>query len=252
MRYVLESARGRKQGLRIPIRQKVFVIGSSRSSQIRSVQDGVGRKHCALIVHKRKLYIQDLESGHPTFVNGLRLFPGGRRKLRAGDRVALGPMAFVVRAQRKKRKLLAPVAAPYTAPPRPSESALPVPMPTPLPSIAPAAPGRPPPLRTVGRMLQKTVALVVLTFICMGIGWLLFQGPLAPAEGEKDSEEGKVTRAPTKDGEPEHSSAGAIAGKQPEASAKVPERKLPENKKLADESKPLPPNPADDTRVRLT
>ena len=96
MKYVLVSARGRKQGLQIPIQGKVLVIGSSRKSQIRSVQEGVGHKHCALLLHKHKLYIQDMQSGHPTFVNGTTMAPGTKLALRAGDRVALGPMEFVI------------------------------------------------------------------------------------------------------------------------------------------------------------
>src|SRR5438876_104161 len=62
MGYILRSARGRKQGLTIPLRTKVFLIGSSPRSQIRSRRPGVGRRHCAFVLRKRKLYLQDLES----------------------------------------------------------------------------------------------------------------------------------------------------------------------------------------------
>jgi hypothetical protein len=103
----------------IPLKRKVFVIGSSPKSQIRSRKDGVGHQHCALVSRKRKLYLQDLRSGCPTLVNGTTVTPGGRLVLKKGDRVAVGPMEFVVEQRRRRKKASVLVAAPFAAPPVP-------------------------------------------------------------------------------------------------------------------------------------
>ena len=105
MAYVLKSARGKKQGLAIPIRTKVFLIGSSAKSQIRSRKAGVGRRHCALFLRKKQLYLQDLESGHPTRVNGLTVTPGARLVLKMGDSVAMGPMEFIIEQRHRATSL---------------------------------------------------------------------------------------------------------------------------------------------------
>lgn len=118
MGYLLRSARGRKQGLAIFIRTRAFLIGSSPKSQIRSCKPGIGRRHCVILSRKKQLFLQDLESGHPTQVNGLTVSPGSRLRLKIGDRVAMGPMEFIVE-QRKKKKAVVPVAAPFEAPPVP-------------------------------------------------------------------------------------------------------------------------------------
>src|SRR5262245_13478422 len=96
MGYSLKSMRGKKKGLSIPIRTRVFTIGSSPKNQVRSRRAGVGRRHCALVIRKKKLYLQDLQSGHPTKVNGQTMTPGARLVLNIGDRVSMGPMEFVI------------------------------------------------------------------------------------------------------------------------------------------------------------
>jgi periplasmic protein TonB len=211
MKYVLVSARGRKQGLQIPINEKIFVVGSSPRNQIRSVQQGVGDRHCAFVLHKNRLYLQDLGSGHPTHVNGTTMTPGSRLVLQSGDRVALGPMEFVVRAERPA----VPVATPYSAPPtwsgghagtgtsggqlRPVTAAR-APQAVPVATHAPLDFAPPPrnPHHQPGGLLTRIrtgLALAVLALICMGVGWLVFQGPRTQQEAQNEgasSEEQKV------------------------------------------------------------
>src|SRR5262245_42969603 len=104
MGYVLVSARGHKRGLKIPVRPKVFLIGSSSRARVRSRKAGVGRQHCVLLRRKKKLYLQDLDCGHPTQVNGVAMTPGMRVQLSPGDRVALGPMEFVIGYERDQAR----------------------------------------------------------------------------------------------------------------------------------------------------
>src|SRR5205823_14591923 len=96
MAYVLVTARGHKQGLAIPVRRRVFVIGSLPSSDVRSCQPGVGPRQCALVIRKKEMFLQDLQSGHPTQVNGTTVPAGQRVPLKLGDRLAMGPMEFIL------------------------------------------------------------------------------------------------------------------------------------------------------------
>jgi pSer/pThr/pTyr-binding forkhead associated (FHA) protein len=216
MTFVLVSARGRKQGLKIPIKQEVFLIGSSPRSQIRSVKDGVGHQHCAIVVRKHKLYIQDLSSGHPTRVNGTTLAAGARQRLQVGDRVALGPMEFIVKVRKKKSPRPLPTPIPLTQPvSRPPTFA------------APATAPRPAPRRILSSV-RLVMALVALALICVGIGWLVFQ-PSA------DKDKGSNTEG-TNSGEERQTAATKGAGK-PDGAAR--DKKEPERR-----SEPKPPLPA--------
>jgi predicted component of type VI protein secretion system len=214
----------------------VFLIGSSHKSQIRSVQEGVGRRHCAFLLRKRKLYLQDLQSGHPTRVNGLTMTPGARLRLQQGDTVALGPMEFVVDVHRKRTS---PVAAPFAAPqfsPQPSHQ------PQPLVFAAPVRPVRPTPHRGLAGTIHRTAALVVLAFICMGIGWLIFH----QQEGES-SDKGKGTDAGSGEGKPSVLAAAADKGKTEPVPPRTSSPRVEDRKPPAETAKPpmspMPPMP---------
>lgn len=78
------------------LRREAFVlspaemrIGRARTCEIRLVDAGVSRVHARIIREERDFFIEDLESGNGTFLNGERI--GGRYRLTAGDRIRIGP-----------------------------------------------------------------------------------------------------------------------------------------------------------------
>jgi anti-anti-sigma regulatory factor len=101
VKLFLIVARGKHQGMPIPIKIDLFLIGSDKMCQMRSHRPGVGKQHCALVTRERKAFIRDLDSGELTLLNGEPIPPGEERPLHAGDRLALGPMEFVVQFREK-------------------------------------------------------------------------------------------------------------------------------------------------------
>jgi hypothetical protein len=96
MKFYLIVAKGKKQGLPIPIEVDLFLIGSSTSCQLRAQHEDIGEQHCALAVRERKVFIRDLNSGKTTIVND-HAMPGSQEwPLHAGDLIEVGPLRFMI------------------------------------------------------------------------------------------------------------------------------------------------------------
>jgi pSer/pThr/pTyr-binding forkhead associated (FHA) protein/anti-anti-sigma regulatory factor len=96
MKFVLVVAKGKHRGMPIPIEVDLFLIGSDPACQLRAHHPDVGRQHCALVTHGRRVYVRDLGSGQPTHVNDQQLPPSEEWPLHKGDRLTVGPLEFKV------------------------------------------------------------------------------------------------------------------------------------------------------------
>lgn len=96
MKFVLVVAKGKHRGMPIPIEVDLFLIGSGEACQLRANHPDVGRQHCALVTHGRRVFVRDLDSGKPTLVNDQPLPPSEEWPLHKGDLIAVGPLAFKV------------------------------------------------------------------------------------------------------------------------------------------------------------
>jgi anti-anti-sigma regulatory factor len=94
MKFFLIVAKGRKQGLPIPITIDLFLVGSDKMCQLR--KSSLGPKHCAFITKDHKVFVRDMDSGKPTLVNGAAVPPGQEWPLHKGDRVTVGPLEFMI------------------------------------------------------------------------------------------------------------------------------------------------------------
>ncbi len=101
MKFFLIAAKGKKQGMPIPIEIDLFLIGSGEECQLRAVHDDIGEQHCALVTRGRKVFISDLGSGRPTLVNDESIEPGQEWPLHAGDKLEVGPLKFIVQYREK-------------------------------------------------------------------------------------------------------------------------------------------------------
>ncbi len=54
-----------------------------------------------LVTRQKKVFIQDLDSGKPTLVNGSMIPPGQEWPLHAGDRIAVGNLEFMIQYREK-------------------------------------------------------------------------------------------------------------------------------------------------------
>ena len=77
MKFYLIVAKGKKQGMPIPITVDLFLIGTDKTCQLRSKVPGVAAQHCALITRAGKVFLRDYDHEEPTLVNG-DLAPPGR------------------------------------------------------------------------------------------------------------------------------------------------------------------------------
>lgn len=101
MKFYLIVAKGKKQGMPIPVEIDLFLIGSGPVCQLRAAHPDVGEQHCAVVTRGRKVFVSDLDSGRPTFVNGEVLTPGVEWPLHSGDVLEAGPLKFVVQYREK-------------------------------------------------------------------------------------------------------------------------------------------------------
>jgi anti-anti-sigma regulatory factor len=101
MKFYLIVAKGRHQGLPIPIEVDLFMIGTGKLCQLRSKTEDIGPQQCALVARERKVFIRDLGSGLPTYVNGETLPEQSEWPLHAGDRIAVGSLEFVIQLREK-------------------------------------------------------------------------------------------------------------------------------------------------------
>lgn len=108
-----------------PLAGEKTVLGRRQDSHLRIPTKDVSRQHCALLVKKDALVAKDLGSSNGTFVNDKRI---AEVVLKAGDRLRVGPVTFVVQIDGRptaiKAKDVAPAKAAPTAAPaaaRPGE-----------------------------------------------------------------------------------------------------------------------------------
>jgi pSer/pThr/pTyr-binding forkhead associated (FHA) protein len=96
MKVFLIVAKGKHQGMPIPITVDLFTIGAANECQLRSNLPGLGRQQCAVVRRENKIFLRDLGSGEPTMVNGSLVPPGGEWPLHKGDRIEVGPFEFML------------------------------------------------------------------------------------------------------------------------------------------------------------
>jgi anti-anti-sigma regulatory factor len=94
--YLIVANKGKNQGLPIPIKVDLFLIGSDLMCQVRSAMPGIGTQHCAIVSRERKVFIRDLDSGYTTVVNGSPVPPGEEWPLHPKDWLKVGPLEFMV------------------------------------------------------------------------------------------------------------------------------------------------------------
>jgi predicted component of type VI protein secretion system len=97
MKWYLVVNQGQHKGLIIPVKSTHFWIGSDSSCDIRAHSSTVSPRHCVLNVQGGKLYVEEFDRSCETFVNHRRLQE--EMELRSGDRIAVGPLRFVVIAK---------------------------------------------------------------------------------------------------------------------------------------------------------
>jgi anti-anti-sigma regulatory factor len=94
MKFYLIVAKGRKQGMPIPVTVDLFILGSDKECQLR--KRSLGPKHCAFVTRNKKVFIRDMDCGMPTIVNGSVIPLGAEWPLHSGDRVAVGNLEFQI------------------------------------------------------------------------------------------------------------------------------------------------------------
>jgi anti-anti-sigma regulatory factor len=99
MKFYLIVAKGKKQGMPIPITVDLFLLGSDAVCQLRN--PNLGPKQCAFVTRDKKVFIRDFDSGHVTEVNGSVIPPGQEWPLHGGDRIGVGNLEFMIQYREK-------------------------------------------------------------------------------------------------------------------------------------------------------
>jgi len=109
------------------------IIGRKPDADIRIPLNEVSRAHCELSLNGSKATIKDLGSSNGTYVNDSRI--EGETSLKAGDRITVGPVLFVVQIDGKPSNIVDP----NDVPPKPVAAAKPAPAPAKPAASAPKA-----------------------------------------------------------------------------------------------------------------
>lgn len=120
-----------------------LIIGRQPDADIRIPLNEVSRAHCELNLNGSKATIKDLGSSNGTYVNDKRI--EGETALKAGDRITVGPVLFVVQIDGVPKDIVDPEDEPVMQPaPKPASAPA-------KPAAAPAKPAaaapKPPPAK---------------------------------------------------------------------------------------------------------
>jgi len=99
---------GRQAGTEIPIPGPKYLIGRGEDCQLRPQSNLVSRRHCAIVLEKERVLLQEFGSTNGTYVNGERV--KDERELKNGDRLKIGVIELEVQlavslAGKKKPKV---------------------------------------------------------------------------------------------------------------------------------------------------
>lgn len=101
MKFFLIVAKGKKQGMPIPIEVDLFLVGSGNMCQLRADHQNIGEQHCAFVKRERKVFLRDLGSGESTIVNGDVIPSSEEWPLHVGDLIEIGPLKFMIQFHEK-------------------------------------------------------------------------------------------------------------------------------------------------------
>lgn len=92
-----------------PLTAATTVIGRLQECGLRIPTRDVSRKHCEISISGGAVSLRDLKSSNGTYVNGQLV---KEAKLKAGDRLMIGPVSFVVQIDGKPANLTPADTAP--------------------------------------------------------------------------------------------------------------------------------------------
>jgi len=94
MKLRLVVVGGVHDGKAIPINQPQFMIGRDSQCQLRPASAAISKRHCAVLVRGKQVFVRDFGSTNGTFVNGELV--QGETELHNDDRLKVGPLEFTV------------------------------------------------------------------------------------------------------------------------------------------------------------
>jgi pSer/pThr/pTyr-binding forkhead associated (FHA) protein len=132
MQVTLHLVKGNPKGKQVEVPEGALTIGRAEESSLIIASTRVSRNHCEIVNDGRTLTLRDKGSANGSYVNGKRV---DEQRLKAGDRVQIGPLTFLVEVDGRRES--APEAAPKPAPPKPPAKPAPA-------KAAPSAAAKPP------------------------------------------------------------------------------------------------------------
>lgn len=85
-----------------PVKSERVVIGRALECDLRIPTGDVSREHCEITHDDVIVHVRDMSSANGTFVNGKRV---SEAQLRAGDKLSVGPVVFVIQIDGEPAKI---------------------------------------------------------------------------------------------------------------------------------------------------
>ncbi len=108
MKVVLVMFKGQERR-EFPLAQEKTIIGRRQDCHLRIPTSDVSRQHCVLLLQGGGVVVKDQGSANGTFVNDKRI---AQTELKAGDRLRIGPVSFIVQIDGQPAEIKAEQAGP--------------------------------------------------------------------------------------------------------------------------------------------
>jgi pSer/pThr/pTyr-binding forkhead associated (FHA) protein len=108
LRLVLNVGEANPRTVAVKLKERITIGRSGTEgeqpdldfSSFAALDKGMSRLHAAFLYQEEHIFLEDLNSTNGTRINGLKLLPGKRYRLRNGDELEFGSLRVVVRLVR--------------------------------------------------------------------------------------------------------------------------------------------------------
>src|SRR5437660_477344 len=107
MKVAMLVVQGRPKGKCLRFPNGEYLIGRGVECHVRPNSPWVSRQHCLLFISETGVQVRDLGSTNGTLVNGVRILE--EQRLRAGDRLQVGPLVLQLVDQTPPNTQVAPI-----------------------------------------------------------------------------------------------------------------------------------------------
>lgn len=103
--WAFKGIAGEFEGNTLPLKPPMMTIGRTGENHVVIMDNNVSRRHAVIYVTQHSIQIQDEKSRNGVILNEQKIEAGKKIALKHGDRIQIGPHAFIIELDDKARNL---------------------------------------------------------------------------------------------------------------------------------------------------